>query len=167
MNFLRSSPASFFSPASLLQVDIFCCWAVIFFSPAAAPWSAFRHSDMNFLRSSPAIFFSPASLLHAPIFCCCGVSFFSSAAMAATGKTRQAAIRSLLIMDSPLVSGSLDPMRACRTGPTNDASLQPVDAGVPVQFCLRALGLHRAPLAFLERRHRVEPAQLEDGVAYG
>jgi len=40
-NFLRSSPASFFSPASLLQVDIFCCWAVIFFSPAAAAWSAF------------------------------------------------------------------------------------------------------------------------------
>src|SRR5205823_7515175 len=101
MNFLRSSPANFLSPASLLHVAIFCCWAVIFFSPAAALLPAFRHSDMNFLRSSPASFLSPASLLQVAIFCCCGVIFFSSAAIAATGKTRQAAIRSLLIMDSP------------------------------------------------------------------
>src|SRR5882672_4355439 len=141
MNFLRSSPASFLSPASLLQVLIFCCCAVNFFSPAAAPLSAFTHSEMNFLRSSPASFFSSALLLHVAFFSCCGLSLFSSVAIAATGRTRQAAIRSLLIMGLPFCQTYSNRCLFAAPASRNASSLHPLEGFTLLQFCERAFGV--------------------------
>src|SRR5437879_11482105 len=87
MNFLRSSPFSALSPASLLQDFIFCCWLVLAWLLAAD-----RHSDMNFLRSSPLSALSPASLLHEAIFSCRGVLVLSSAANTHSGAASSPAI---------------------------------------------------------------------------
>src|SRR5436190_19862025 len=69
MNFLRSSPASFLSPAVLLQAAILSCCA--FCLADGAESSPLRHVLMNFLRSSPASFLVPAFSLHAFIRSCC------------------------------------------------------------------------------------------------
>src|SRR5687767_1747960 len=74
MNFLRSSPASFLSPACLLQAAILSCCA--FCLADGAESSPFRQVLMNFLRSSPASFLSAAFSLHAFIRSCC---FFCAA----------------------------------------------------------------------------------------
>src|SRR6185436_12712659 len=67
MNFLRSSPASFLSPAVLLQAFIrSCCAFCLADGPSSSP---FRHLLMNFLRSSP--FLSAAFSLQAFIRSCC------------------------------------------------------------------------------------------------
>src|SRR5258708_25980989 len=87
MNFLRSSPFSALSAASLLQDFIFCCWLVLAWLLATD-----RHSDMNFLRSSPLSALSPASLLHEAIFSCWGVLVLSSAANTHSGAARIPAI---------------------------------------------------------------------------
>src|SRR5512133_468104 len=81
MNFLRSSPLSFFAPASLLQKPIFCFWSFGFSAEAAAGVASppFKQLLMNFLRSPPLSFFSLASLLQSPILLCCALIFFSAA----------------------------------------------------------------------------------------
>src|SRR5258706_7908649 len=60
MNFLRSSPFSFFSVACLLQAVMRSCCA-FFAGVASAPLPPFRQPLMNFLRPSP--FFSAALAL--------------------------------------------------------------------------------------------------------
>src|SRR5258705_5441724 len=71
INFLRSSPLSFLSPASLLHDFILlCCAFCLSDAPASSP---FRQELMNFLRSSP--FLSVALSLQFFMRSCCAFCF--------------------------------------------------------------------------------------------
>src|SRR6186997_1122510 len=71
MNFLRSSPLSFLSPASLLHDFILSCCAFCFGEASGS--SPFRHELMYFLRSSP--FLSVALSLQFFMRSCCAACF--------------------------------------------------------------------------------------------
>src|SRR5689334_18704797 len=79
MNFLRSSPFIFLSPACLLQDFILsCCAFCLSLAPASWP---FRQELMNFLRSSP--FLSAALSLQAFIRSCWAFCFSDGSFLAA------------------------------------------------------------------------------------
>src|SRR2546423_13479661 len=69
MNFWRSSPLSFLSPACLLHSFILLCCPVIF-SPLAVV-SPLRQALMNFLRASPSSFLVAACSLQSFMRACC------------------------------------------------------------------------------------------------
>ena len=90
MNPLRSSPLSFFAPASALQVFILLCWPS-FLAP--------RHSFMNALRSSP--FLPTALLLHMAIRACWGVLSPSAARAGADARPKARVTAALRVKLSP------------------------------------------------------------------
>src|SRR4029077_19272541 len=72
--------------ASALQVFIFSCWLLSFFSVVAAGWLE-RHSFMNALRASPVSALVFASALQVVIFPCCAVSAATADCPTANART--------------------------------------------------------------------------------
>src|SRR5690349_14365239 len=106
MNFLRSSPFIFLSPASLLHDFIFSCCAFCL-SLAPPPFSPFRHELMNFLRESPSIFLSPASLLQLAMRSCWAFCFSEGSFLA----VEAAFFSSVLALSCAIASGAAASMK--------------------------------------------------------
>src|SRR5436190_5460556 len=125
MNFLRSSPASFLSPAVLLQAVILSCCAFCLADGAGAESSPLRQVLMNFLRSSPASFLVPAFSLHAFMRSCC---FFC----ASLGSFLASALGASVFGASVFVAGFLSSVFVCAMANGDAASVRQHRAAITV-----------------------------------